>query len=431
MLKQSIQMIKEKLNNKKILLACSTGVDSMVLLDLLLKYNNNCQIIISHINHQKRQQSIQEEEFIIKYCKEKKLKCYVKKLEKHEEGNFQEWARNERYHFFEEIIEKENIDYLLTAHHADDNLETIIMRLLKSSSLKGYAGIEKEIKQEKYIILRPLLDHSKNEIIAYAKEHNITYYQDISNYSDDYTRNRIRKYITPILLEENPNLYEAINYYSQTILDANQLLEKEKVTFIKKHVLVKNNNDNQIIEFKINEFLELSEYLRVQVLFRILRRYSLSRTCIDDIIKQIISPKNKIITKINNELSMIKEYGYVQFCNFTLEEKNFYLEITNEGIYKIDEDITIEVSKNCCYFNTRNSKLWYNIKSLPIIIRTRKNGDKIHTSMGTISVSDYLTNKKIPFLKRRNILLLCENENVISILGYVIKNRKEEENARN
>ena len=214
MLKQSIQLIKEKLNNKKILLACSTGVDSMVLLDLLLKYNNNCQIIISHVNHQKRQQSIQEEEFIIKYCQENNLKCYVKRLEKHEEGNFQEWARNERYHFFEEIIEKEKIDYLLTAHHADDNLETIIMRLLKSSSLKGYAGIEKEIKLEKYTVLRPLLDHSKNEIIAYAKDNNITYYQDISNYSDDYTRNRIRKYITPILLEENPNLYEAINYYS-------------------------------------------------------------------------------------------------------------------------------------------------------------------------------------------------------------------------
>ena len=307
MLKESIKLIKEKLNNKKVLLACSTGVDSMVLLDLLLKHANNCQIIISHINHQKRKQSILEEEYIIKYCEEKKIKCYVKKLEYYEEGNFQEWARIQRYEFFEEIIEKEGIDYLLTAHHADDNLETIIMRLLKSSSLKGYAGIEKEIKKENYSILRPLLDHSKNEIITYAKENNIFYYQDESNFSDDYTRNRIRKYITPILLEENPNLYQAINYYSQTILDANQLLEKEKVSFIKNHVLVKNNNELEIIEFNISEYLKLSDYLRVQVLFRILRKYSLSRTCIDDIIKQILSSKNKIVTKINNHLSIICE----------------------------------------------------------------------------------------------------------------------------
>ena len=421
MLKESIKLIKEKLNNKKVLLACSTGVDSMVLLDLLLKHANNCQIIISHINHQKRTQSILEEEYIIKYCEEKNIKCYVKKLEHYEEGNFQEWARIQRYEFFEEIIRKEGIDYLLTAHHADDNLETIIMRLLKSSSLKGYAGIEKEIKKEKYSILRPLLNHSKNEIITYAKENNIFYYQDESNFSDDYTRNRIRKSITPILLEENPNLYQAINYYSQTILDANQLLEKEKVSFIKNHVLVKNNNELEIIEFSISEYLKLSDYLRVQVLFRILRKYSLSRTCIDDIIKQILSSKNKIVTKINNHLSMIKEYGYIQFVNSTLEEDAFSLEIYEEGIYNIGDNIKIEVNKNSCNFITPNGNLWYNIKGLPITIRKRKNGDKIITKMGTISISDYLTNKKVPYLKRRNILLLCEKDNVIAILGYVIK----------
>ena len=421
MLKESIKLIKEKLNNKKVLLACSTGVDSMVLLDLLLKHANNCQIIISHINHQKRKQSILEEEYIIKYCEEKNIKCYVKKLEHYEEGNFQEWARIQRYEFFEEIIRKEGIDYLLTAHHADDNLETIIMRLLKSSSLKGYAGIEKEIKKENYSILRPLLDHSKNEIITYAKKNNIFYYQDESNFSDDYTRNRIRKYITPILLEENPNLYQAINYYSQTILDANQLLEKEKVSFIKNHVLVKNNNELEIIEFNISEYLKLSDYLRVQVLFRILRKYSLSRTCIDDIIKQILSSKNKIVTKINNHLSMIKEYGYIQFVNSTLEEDAFSLEIYEEGIYNIGDNIKIEVNKNSCNFITPNGNLWYNIKGLPITIRKRKNGDKIITKMGTISISDYLTNKKVPYLKRRNILLLCEKDNVIAILGYVIK----------
>lgn len=421
MLKESIKLIKEKLNNKKVLLACSTGVDSMVLLDLLLKHANNCQIIISHINHQKRKQSILEEEYITKYCEEKNIKCYVKKLEHYKEGNFQEWARIQRYEFFEEIIRKEGIDYLLTAHHADDNLETIIMRLLKSSSLKGYAGIEKEIKKENYSILRPLLDHSKNEIITYAKKNNIFYYQDESNFSDDYTRNRIRKYITPILLEENPNLYQAINYYSQTILDANQLLEKEKVSFIKNHVLVKNNNELEIIEFNISEYLKLSDYLRVQVLFRILRKYSLSRTCIDDIIKQILSSKNKIVTKINNHLSMIKEYGYIQFVNSTLEEDAFSLEIYEEGIYNIGDNIKIEVNKNSCNFITPNGNLWYNIKGLPITIRKRKNGDKIITKMGTISISDYLTNKKVPYLKRRNILLLCEKDNVIAILGYVIK----------
>jgi len=118
---------------------------------------------------------------------------------------------------------------------------------------------------------------------------------------------------------------------------------------------------------------------------------------------------------------MIKEYGYIQFINSTLEEDAFSLEIYEEGIYNIGDNIKIEVNKNSCNFITPNGNLWYNIKGLPITIRKRKNGDKIITKMGTISISDYLTNKKVPYLKRRNILLLCEKDNVIAILGYVIK----------
>lgn len=421
MLKKAIDKIKEQLNNKTIVLACSTGIDSMVLLNLLLNYTKNSKIIISHINHQKRTQSTLEEEYIKKYCLEKGLKCYVKVLPHYEESNFQEWARDQRYQFFDEIMEKENADYLITAHHADDNLETIIMRLLKSSSLKGYAGIEELTKKENYYIFRPLLENSKKEIMEYAVKNNIFYYQDDSNYSDDYTRNRIRKYITPILLEENPNLYEAISYYNKTILSANELLEKEKVSFIKNHVLVKNNNNEILIQFKIDEYLKLTEYLQVQILFRILRKFNLSKTCIDDIIKQIKSDKNKIISKINLELTMIKEYGYIQFVNFDISEKNFYLEITEAGTYDLLDNNKLIVHKNCCYFNTNKGNLWYNIKGLPIIIRTRKNGDKIKTKVGTISVSDYLTNKKVPSLERRNILLLCEDDIVTAILGYVIK----------
>lgn len=421
MLKKAIDKIKEQLNNKTIVLACSTGIDSMVLLNLLLNYTKNSKIIISHINHQKRTQSTLEEEYIKKYCLEKGLKCYVKVLPHYEESNFQEWARDQRYQFFDEIMEKENADYLITAHHADDNLETIIMRLLKSSSLKGYAGIEELTKKENYYIFRPLLENSKKEIMEYAVKNNIFYYQDDSNYSDDYTRNRIRKYITPILLEENPNLYEAISYYNKTILSANELLEKEKVSFIKNHVLVKNNNNEILIQFKIDEYLKLTEYLQVQILFRILRKFNLSKTCIDDIIKQIKSDKNKIISKINLELTMIKEYGYIQFVNFDISEKTFYLEITEAGTYDLLDNNKLIVNKNCCYFNTNKGNLWYNIKGLPIIIRTRKNGDKIKTKVGTISVSDYLTNKKVPSLERRNILLLCENDIVTAILGYVIK----------
>ena len=139
-----INDLKRKLNREKALVACSTGVDSMVLLHLAIKALPITQIVVAHVNHQKRLQSEIEEAYIKKFCDERGIKCYVMRLDHIDDGNFQSIARNKRYKFFEDIAKKENIKYILLAHHANDNLETIIMRLLKSSSLKGYGGIEKE-----------------------------------------------------------------------------------------------------------------------------------------------------------------------------------------------------------------------------------------------------------------------------------------------
>ena len=267
-----INDLKRKLNREKALVACSTGVDSMVLLHLAIKALPITQIVVAHVNHQKRLQSEIEEAYIKKFCDERGIKCYVMRLDHIDDGNFQSIARNKRYKFFEDIAKKENIKYILLAHHANDNLETIIMRLLKSSSLKGYGGIEKETIYHNNILYRPLLELPKTKIKEYASLNNIEYYEDSSNSELDYTRNRIRHLITPILLEENPNLYSAINYYSQTILSANEIIEKEEIAFIKDKIMVNNKNDIITYQLSRQDYLSLSLFMRRQVIFRLLKK---------------------------------------------------------------------------------------------------------------------------------------------------------------
>ncbi len=402
-----INNMNEILNDQNILIACSTGVDSTVLLDLCLKAKSIKKIVVAHVNHQKRMESDTEEAYIKEFCEKNNIICYTLKLPKESIGNFQEWARNKRYTFFYEIMEKENLNYLLTAHHADDNLETILMRFIKGSSLKGYAGIAEKTKELGYNIYRPLLSLSKEEIESYAGKENLKYFVDSSNNEDDYTRNRIRKYIVPLMLKENPSLYQAVGLYSDTLFETSKMLEEQINNFIKKEVNVNNN----IISFSVKSFLKENEFFQIELLFSILKPYGLSTTCIKEIIKKINSSKTMILTDINNDLVLIKEYGRISLVPKDIIPSEFYLKIENDGVYKLPNNQEIVVDKNICYLRPSNKELWYNIPELPIIVRTRKAGDSLRFKGGTKTISNYLTDKKISQIERMKILLICDKEN--------------------
>lgn len=413
--------IKLKLNNQKVLIACSTGVDSMVLLDLLMKTLQNNQIVVVNINHQKRIEADTEEAFIKEFSKKNGLICYTEKLPHYEGSNFQEWARKKRYQIFDEVAKRENVKYILLAHHADDNLETILMRMLRSSSLKGYAGIRKESNYHDFVIYRPLLEITKDDIYKYAKNNQLTYFEDSSNQEDYYSRNRIRHYVIPILKKENPNLVKAIANYSSTLFKAADYFEKIETNFINKMKIVHNNNE-YFVKFNCSDFFVLDSFLQEQIIFRLLKNFSLSKECINSILKMIRSNKKKIVCKIHKELNFIKEYNYIIITTKSIETEGFYLKICNEGIYDLPNNAKLMVDKNICTFITTNKKLWYNIYSYPFIIRSRIEGDKIKTKVGTKSVSDYLTDHKIPYFERQKILLICNEKNQpVEILGYVTK----------
>lgn len=394
------------LKNQNILVACSTGIDSTVLLDLVLKTKGINKLVVAHVNHKKRPESDTEEAHLKDFCKQNQITHYVLVLPEYKGSNFQEWARNQRYSFFYEVMEKENLNFLLTAHHADDNLETILMRFIKGSSLKGYAGISKLTTEKEYNIYRPLLSLSKEDILDYGKTNNLKYFEDSSNKEDDYTRNRIRKYIVPFLIKENPALYQATSNYSETLFECSKILEQQINKFIKNEVVW----DNNIISFHLSSFEKESSFFQTQLIFSLLRKYELSTSCVKEIIKKITSSKNKIISDINNNLVFIKEYGKISFIPKDSIPQNFYLKIEKVGEYKLPDNKVLIVDKNICYLKPSNKKIWYNIPRLPIIVRTRKVGDSLHFSGGTKTISNYLTDKKISQIERMKLLLICDED---------------------
>ena len=187
-------------------LAISGGVDSMVLANLFLI--NNLKFSIAHCNFQLRgKESDDDELFINKWCSEKDIKLYNKKFStedycKNNKLTIQMGARELRYEWFSELIDKEKYDFIVTAHHIDDQLETFIINSIRGTGIDGLVGIPDKINK----IIRPLLMSSKDQIIEYSKVNKINYREDSSNDKEDYLRNKIRHSVIPYLKSDDDNV---------------------------------------------------------------------------------------------------------------------------------------------------------------------------------------------------------------------------------
>ena len=410
------KLLKE---NDTIVIGVSTGPDSMCLLSLLekIKKATKINIIVAHVNHHVRKESEIEEKYIKEYCHNHNLICEVAHL-KPVKNNFEAEAHRFRYTFFKKLITKYNANYLMTAHHGDDLVETVIMREIRGSSLKGYAGIAMSTLHENYILVRPLLFYTKDNILEYAKENNIKYFIDNTNFLDNHLRNRIRKDILPLLKKENPNVHLKYLQYSEELLASDKVLQNLTNETIKK---VYNNNrliipaflnQNQVIQERIIKFILKDLYqdnidiitnTQVQNIIALINRTKPNET--------LLLPNNFIAEKKYNELIFSKKTTkqvQIDTKKHKLKDVNNY----NNQVIKI-----VGSSSDTSNFTTRlnSSEL-----SLPLYIRTRTIGDKmtIKNMTGTKKIKDIFIDSKIPLPKRNSWLLVCDsNDNVIWLPG--------------
>ncbi len=204
--------LEHEINLKKddsIVVGVSAGPDSMCLLYILIKLKERIgfRIIVSHINHNVRIESKEEEEFLRKYCLDQNIIFESMKIEKYSKENFHAYARKLRYQFYKDLINKYNANYLMTAHHGDDLMETILMRLTRGSNLRGYQGISQVSNMDSYLLVRPLLYLTKDYIKEFDDNNRIPYRIDKTNTSSKYTRNRYRMNVLPFLKEEQENVH--------------------------------------------------------------------------------------------------------------------------------------------------------------------------------------------------------------------------------
>jgi len=335
--------------------------------------------------------------------------------------NFQKKARDMRYAFFDEVMEKENADYLVLAHHGDDNIETVLMRLMRGSSLIGYSGIADLSTRKNYKVIRPLLQYSKDDIINYQKMHKIKYYEDSSNSENDYTRNRIRHDIIPVIKSECNDFVSRVYEFSNILKEAGLIINNIRDEFISKNVTF-NNLDNIVID-KTN-YLALNDYMQEEVLFEILKKYALSKANIKELIKIIRSDKSNYKTCFKNKFMFIIEYNKIIIDNIIIINNNLDNNINNINIiindlgeYKINDNLTLIVSEKEENTLTNKDEIWYNIKDFPITLRNRKPGDKIQLKFGYKKVKEILIDKKIPLRQREDVLILEKDKDILAIVN--------------
>ena len=271
-------------NGETIVIGVSGGPDSMALLNLLMKLNENkkidARLVVAHINHGIREEAEEETKFVENFCQKNNIPCYIKRekveeLAKKQKVGTEEAGRKLRYSFFEEVLEKEKASKIATAHNANDNAETILMNLMRGSGTSGLKGIE--IKRDnKYI--RPILKATRREIEEYCDAMNLQPKIDKTNKENIYTRNKIRNELIPFIEKEfNPNIINSLNRLSEIAGDEDDYIQK-KVEEAYNQVLIEENLGNCRIEEKEQIVLDLKKFNKEEkVIKNRLVRYTISK----------------------------------------------------------------------------------------------------------------------------------------------------------
>ena len=405
----------------KYLLAVSGGIDSMVLFDLFIK--NNINFSVASCNFQLRgEDSDNDLKFVENICIKNSINLYstvldVDKFSTMRKISTQMAARELRYDFFKKILEKHKYSYIVTAHHLDDNIETIIFNFIKSTGYKGLVGIP----FNKNKILRPLINTSKEEIEDYAVSNNISWRLDKSNNSNKYSRNKIRNEVIPLLKEINPSLGKSLTESLKRIQKLSHDIKTRIDLFIQKFVDFKDDYIN--IKKDFIDDIEKYEIL----LFDFFQDYGFNYSQIENIIKSLKAKNQKKFISLNYELIIERKSIFIITKDFLVKTRyeskkieNIVLPFFNLSVKKYKKSLfTLNKSNN-------NAQLDFDKITYPICIRNYKKGEKF-LPLGmrkNKKISDFLSDKKVNYIiKLRQCVITDSTDSVLWVVGHQISNK--------
>ena len=408
-------------NKSSYLLAVSGGVDSMVMCQLF--YENQLSFSVAHCNFQLRgDDSNQDEELVKNWCINNNIPFYTTRFNttdyaEKNKVSIQVAARQLRYEFFYEILKTQQIDFIATAHHMDDSVETTLFHFFRGTGINGLTGISFQNDR----IIRPLLSYTKQSILEYAATHSIEFREDASNAKKDYTRNKLRNDIIPQLEIMIPNFKE--NIY-QNILRFNEINEvySKQINLYKRKLLEQRGQDYYIPILKLKHVKPLST-----VLYELLKKFGFSYQqclqCIDimdsqtgSLVKceqyQVIKNRNfLIITKINSSDNDFYEISHVTTELVTQDFKLKFNSMLNDNFIPSKEatQCTIDASK----------------LEFPLILRKWKQGDYMYPFGMTKKkkVARVLIDIKLPLHEKEHVWVIESNKKIVWIVGIKTDNR--------
>lgn len=395
-----------------IIVGCSGGPDSMCLLDMLHK--EGYKIVCAHVNHNIRKESAKEYKFIEKYCNEKKIEFEGLELDSHKKGN-ESYYRKKRYAFYKSTADQYDTPYIMTAHHGDDLIETVLMRISRGSDIKGYMGFPKVYLEGKYKIVKPLIFYTKKDLIEYDKYNGIPFVHDPSNDDDEYTRNRYRHHLLPFLKEETPNIAAKYLRYSEELEEANNFIEKLVLSNYQ------SNYKDGILD--LNKFNAMDEYLQKKELrhiFKYIYKDDVDKLKVFHIEKiiELIKKETNFTFDLPNGIVATREYSSLRFVKKEEKIEPYCIEF-NDSV-SLSNGYTISTTKDDD--DASNYTIRLNSKDLkfPLYIRNRRAGDKIKIKnmSGTKKVKNIMIDAKIPRSERDSYpLLVSADEEIIWIPG--------------
>ena len=295
------------------------------------------------------------------------------------------------------------------------------MRIVRGSTLKGYSGFAEYVKMPNYIVVRPLIRVTKDEIIKYDKQHKINYVLDSSNQKDVYTRNRFRKYIVPAFKKEDPNVHSKFYKFSRTLLEYNDYIDKQVSKKIKK-IYIQGMLD-------ITLFLKEDHIIQNKIIYYILEHIYqddlilITDHHVDLIYNMITSKKANATIYLPNGVKAIKTYSSLIFAFDDLKQNDYEIEICDyvnlpngKNIEKVAKSSITD--NNVCFLSSSEIKL-------PLHVRNRKNGDKMHVKgmLGSKKINDIFIDSKISTKDRDLWPIVIDSNGVIVWLPGLKKSK--------
>ena len=416
---QQLQLFSKK---DKLLLAVSGGIDSVVLCHLCK--HAGYTFAVAHCNFKLRQaESERDEAFVTALAKAYSVPIYAQQFDTAAYAaanklSIQVAARVLRYQYFDSILSAENIPYLLTAHHANDNVETVVMNFFKGTGINGLSGIAPKHKN----IIRPLLFATRQQIVAYATEHNIEYVEDSSNSKNDYTRNVWRNEWLPNLTKIYPAYAANVLHNIERLADV-AYLYNQSIAAIKSKLITIKSNEIHIPVLQLAKIKPLAT-----VLYEIIKEYNFSTAQVQECNKLLTADTGKYICSAthrilkNRQWLIITSIAEQQLAHYfvidTLPSKIVYgtntLQLTTHNTIKhIDEGSDV-------------ANLHRAAVTLPLLLRKHKQGDYFYPLGMTKKkkLSKFFIDSKLSIVEKENVWVLEDaTKKIIWVVGYRIDNR--------